>query len=76
MTEYALDDMPCLYDELNGRLDAVNGLVHVLILASGSDATACELSAALYLLSDNIKNLCEELDRLNKKLYYLTEAEK
>jgi hypothetical protein len=76
MAEITLEDVAHQFDELYFKMEALNSLAYVLLLASNSDSLASDFNGALTMLSDETRYIFDKVDGLYQKIYETIEGQK
>ena len=76
MAEITLEDVAHQFDELYFKMEALNSLAYVLLLASNSDSLASDFNGALTMLSDETRYIFDKWTGFIKKYMRLLKGKK
>ena len=78
MEEITLREVARQFDDLYFKIEAVNSLAYVMVLASNndSDSLASDLNGALRMLSDETGYIFDKVDKLCERLYETNRMQK
>ena len=76
MAEITLGEIAHQFDELYFKMEAVNSLAYVMVLASNSDCVVSDFNGALTVLSDETRYIFDKVDGLYTVLYEIIEKAK